>query len=177
MSRLKFNFWLEKIVRVLFTSKDEFWWKSAVDWGEIGKSKQIKKGGKFQNQNKVFGLWKLGKVLSDVKLWFGLVSFLARVFSLEFDLLLVYFTQLEIVFASSEELLRRLTSRIKFRFLLLDVSRQRLIIRSKLSAIFGNVKKCQKFVSKLDLIFWKVWLVKDHKDTLFNLYFWYKKFT
>lgn len=80
---------------------------------------------------------------------FGLVSFLARVFSLEFDLLLVYFTQLEIVFASSEELLRRLTSRIKFRFLLLDVSRQRLIIRSKLSAIFGNVKKCPKFVSKL----------------------------
>ena len=80
---------------------------------------------------------------------FGLVSFLARVFSLEFDLLLVYFTQLEIVFASSEELLRRLTSRIKFRFLLLDVSRQRLIIRSKLSAIFGNVKKRQKFVSKL----------------------------
>ena len=90
------------------------------------------------------------------------MSFLARVFSLEFDLLLVYFTQLEIVFASSEELLRRLTSRIKFRFLLLDVSRQRLINRSKLSAIFGNVKKCQKGVVSL-IIF------RDILEVLANL--------
>ena len=32
-----------EIVRVLFTNWDGFWQKSAVDWGEIGKSKQEQK--------------------------------------------------------------------------------------------------------------------------------------
>ena len=35
-------------LRVLFTKRDAFWWKSAVEWGEIGKSKQIQKWREIQ---------------------------------------------------------------------------------------------------------------------------------
>ena len=139
---------------VICLQKGPSFGKSQLLFGaKLANQNKFQKAGNFKIKPKFLAFGNLVNcwLLSDVKLWFGLVSFLARVFSLEFDLLLVYFTQLEIVFASSEELLRRLTSRIKFRFLLLDVSRQRLIIRSKLSAIFGNVKKCQTCHS-LDLI-------------------------
>ena len=34
---------------LLFTKRGKFWQKSAVAWGDFGKSKQKQKGGKFQN--------------------------------------------------------------------------------------------------------------------------------
>ena len=35
-------------LRVLFTKRDAFWSKSAVEWGEIGKSKQKQKWREIQ---------------------------------------------------------------------------------------------------------------------------------
>ena len=46
-------FFKDKIVCVLYTKWAEIWQKSAVDWGEIGKSKQKQNGANFQNKNKI----------------------------------------------------------------------------------------------------------------------------
>ena len=41
-------FFKGKIVCILYTKWAEIWQKSAVEWGEIGKSKQKQNGGKIQ---------------------------------------------------------------------------------------------------------------------------------
>ena len=42
-------FFKGKIICILYTKWAEIWQKSAVDWGEIGKSKQKQNGANFQN--------------------------------------------------------------------------------------------------------------------------------
>ena len=44
----------KKIVRILFTKRDEFWQKSAVEWGELW---QIKTKTKWREHSKFFNLY------------------------------------------------------------------------------------------------------------------------
>ena len=51
-------FFKGKIVCILYTKWAEIWQKSAVDWGEIGKSKQIKKRREISNSTQNGGKFK-----------------------------------------------------------------------------------------------------------------------